>query len=211
MLRRSARRSRGRPRTPPHGCTSGQSSPLRRTHELRHLVAASVMLGRRLAKKRSGRACLPRRLRAGSSSAPYGAELHPPRPGVYRGALVRPHSEQSSERQGLRRGRAENRAAARILSASPHYANPPKRAERVSAVALATGLDDRRGSTYASIEGWVCFQPHERTNRANTSRSSGVAANCVCAESRSRTKCDSGARPRPCRASGVLIEPPLLG
>ena len=132
---------------------------LRSEPELRHLVAASVMLGRRLAKKRAGRACLPRRLRAGSSSAPYGAELHPPRPGVYRGALVHPHSEQSSERQGLRRGRAENRAAARILSASPHYANPPKRAERVSAVALATGLDDRRGSTYASIEGWVHPDP----------------------------------------------------
>ena len=47
----------------------------------------------------------------------------------------------------------------RILSASPHYANPPKRAERVSAVALATGLDDRRGSTYASIEGWVLPDP----------------------------------------------------
>ena len=107
------------------GVRRGSRQPRRRTHELRsepelrHPVAASVMLGRRLAKKRAGRACLPRRLRAGSSSAPYGAELHPPRPGVYRGALVHPHSEQSSERQGSRRGRAENRAAARILSASP--------------------------------------------------------------------------------------------
>ena len=45
----------------------------------------------------------------------------------------------------------------------PHYANPPKRAERVSAVALATGLDDRRGSTYASIEGWVL--PAPRTHK----------------------------------------------
>ena len=76
--------------------TSPYPRALRSEPELRHLVAGSVMLARRLAKKRAGRACPPRRVRAGSSSAPYGAELHPPRPGVYRGALVHPHSEQSS-------------------------------------------------------------------------------------------------------------------
>jgi len=30
-------------------------------------------------------------------------------------------------------------------------------------VALATGLDDRRGSTYASIEGWVHPDPGTHT------------------------------------------------
>ena len=87
---------------------------------------------------------------------PYGAELHPPRPGVYRArSFIRTLNSRASGRDY----RAENRAAPRILSAFPHYENPPKRAERVSAVALATGLDDRRGSTYASIEGWVLPDP----------------------------------------------------
>ena len=67
---------------------------------------------------------------AGSSSAPYGAELHPPRPGVYRGALVSPHLDRRALRQGICPGHAENRAAARIPSRLPPLReSPQKRAE----------------------------------------------------------------------------------
>lgn len=165
MLGRSARRSRGRRRTPPHGCTSGQpstTSPYPRAP----IRAGTAAPCRRICDARAAageEACWtslsPAETAGGLVERALRRRVTSPTARRLPGALVHPHSEQSSERQGLRRGRAENRAAARILSASPHYANPPKRAERVSAVALATGLDDRRGSTYASIEGWVLPDP----------------------------------------------------
>ena len=84
--------------------------------ELRQLVAAAVMLARRLAEKRAGRACPTGQCGRARRARPFNAGVPSPEcPGVYRGALATAHPA----RPTVTPSGAENRAAARMDSRLP--------------------------------------------------------------------------------------------
>ena len=187
MLGRSARRSRGRRRTPPHGCTSGQpstTSPYPR------------------APIRAGTAAPCRRICDARAAAGEEACWTSLSPAETAGGLVEraptapsyiPHGPASTGARSFIRT-LNSRASGRDYVVGVPRTAPPRGSSRLPPT---TRIPRNARSEYPPWRwppAWTivearpmprsrdgCIQTRERTSRANTSRSSGVAANCVCA------------------------------
>jgi len=187
MLGRSAPRSRGRRRTPPHGCTSGQpstTSPYPR------------------APIRAGTAAPCRRIcdaRAAAGEEAFWTSLSPAETagGLVERALRRRVTSPTARRLP---GRARSSAlwtvelAAGITSracreprrrADPLGFPPLRESPETRGASICRGAGHRPGRSsrldLCLDRGMGASRPANAQAGRNTSRSSGVAANCVCA------------------------------